>query len=822
MPFLKTLKKAISENLKLMALVLAILTFCILGFFINCSMTPNNLVTPSGILPNLREDIKKLAESHQQEFSTACSDWRFIDIVVAHLRQSQIWRYGYNCDLGDCGFVSPSQVAFYTGQGTPQEANQSTDSFPVNVVSCISSGPQVLWQVKINVPSRWKQDKSPQTTTPIEQSCPIPNKLSVIERVADRHQQALTDTDCANDYQEANYEFIDQVLEALRLNDRRFGYHCLQGDCRNLSYNEVAFYCGSSTPDSDSIKVGVVEVINPEDCEPDWLEQTQDILDAGYVTRWKYPRPGLTLGKDPDSTTTTTTTTTQGQLGQCDVPNRLSVASKVARDHPDLLAKSNNKAAKNWEFLEKLIEELRKENSRWGFYHRTQHNLQEASLDAIAYYCGEGDGNESSDLRFVDVISSSLDVYWGDTGHEDRAKPENGYWKYPRTGTAPPSEDSDEDNDMSDFAWNKVTFLRGTNVSGWRETSHIREVSVSQRGICIDHPKNGQWTGKVAINPKPGERALLLEGNHWIIVKKNERYYAATYDWIRDEGQKCKLVTGDLARIYEELGKGQIRVAPLNKNWKPKGGDVVGFMASGLARSQVRNEKERSNIQWYRLPSVDGQISGQMLGTFTGSENSFTPPSNTLPPTDNSSCQEVTKNLPYGQAQRGSACQNSQDYNILTFDMDGAVVCCQRTPKDGTCPSRYKKKDGNCFPDCGTAARLAGYTGVNHILTRKKKYPVDQRSFLRGGDKEEFISTCAGLNKIEQSDCGRDNVKGLRCRTGWKDFSFWDPYRFVISGSKSDIHDVTNENMCCVAGEPKDPVQLPCHAQEHKDASYCQ
>ena len=140
----------------------------------------------------------------------------------------------------------------------------------------------------------------------------------------------------------------------------------------------------------------------------------------------------------PPRTTTTTQrppTTTQrpnGRLGQCSVPNHFSIAQRVAGRYPGLLAKSNNKENKNWEFLEKLVEELRKADTKWGFYHRTQHNLQEASLDAVAYYCGTGNGNGSSDLRFVDVITSTLRISWQDEGHEARARPENGYWKYPR------------------------------------------------------------------------------------------------------------------------------------------------------------------------------------------------------------------------------------------------------------------------------------------------------------------------------------------------------------------------------------------------------
>ena len=140
-----------------------------------------------------------------------------------------------------------------------------------------------------------------------------------------------------------------------------------------------------------------------------------------------------------DATTSTASSTfnsnPSGPIGQCDAPDHRSVARQVFRDHPDLLAKANNKKNKNWEFLEVLVEELRKVDTKWGFYHRTEHNLQEASLDAVAYYCGTGDPvNGSSDLRFIDVISSKLELYWGADEDGSRAHPDKGYWKYPRLG----------------------------------------------------------------------------------------------------------------------------------------------------------------------------------------------------------------------------------------------------------------------------------------------------------------------------------------------------------------------------------------------------
>ncbi len=37
---------------------------------------------------------------------------------------------------------------------------------------------------------------------------------------------------------------------------------------------------------------------------------------------------------------------------------------------------------------------------------------------------------------------------------------------------------------------------------------------------------------------------------------------------------------------------------PRLMNWVPRSGEVFGFMASGLYRSQARNIEERSQIYW--------------------------------------------------------------------------------------------------------------------------------------------------------------------------------------------------------------------------------
>ena len=175
------------------------------------------------------------------------------------------------------------------------------------------------------------------------------------------------------------------------------------------------------------------------------------------------------------------------------------------------------------------------------------------------------------------------------------------------------------DTEVSDFAWSEVTWLRDQDVSGWEESSQITSVEVKSDGsICIDHTERGQW-------PSQEVEDVTVDGNPWIIVKLDGQYYASTYEWLRP-GQLCKFEQiGSLQAVYDDALAKHIKVSPLS-GWIPQGGEVVGFMVSGLARHQhtVPNIRKRTNIQWYRLPSVDGLIKGEMLHTTSGSGSSTT------------------------------------------------------------------------------------------------------------------------------------------------------------------------------------------------------
>ena len=126
-----------------------------------------------------------------------------------------------------------------------------------------------------------------------------------------------------------------------------------------------------------------------------------------------------------------------------------------------------------------------------------------------------------------------------------------------------------------------VTWLH-TNVSSWAETSQITRTSIGNPPICINHTKAGRWPVKDG-----------LEGNPWIFVHLNGRWYAATYEWL-SSGQTCKGIHAD--NIGSHIG-----IPPLS-SWRPKSGELVGLMVSARARSGGDTVSERSNVVMVRWP----------------------------------------------------------------------------------------------------------------------------------------------------------------------------------------------------------------------------
>jgi hypothetical protein len=134
----------------------------------------------------------------------------------------------------------------------------------------------------------------------------------------------------------------------------------------------------------------------------------------------------------------------------------------------------------------------------------------------------------------------------------------------------------------SDFSG--VVWLH-TNVSGWAQTANLSSVTVSSSQICLNHDKANEWPGVDHVG-------AFVNGNPWIFIRHDHKWYAATWEWMR-HGQTCKnrsSVAGD-----------HIKQNPF-WSFQPRSGACYGFMVSGLARDGTRNVHERSQVRKIQWP----------------------------------------------------------------------------------------------------------------------------------------------------------------------------------------------------------------------------
>ena len=121
-----------------------------------------------------------------------------------------------------------------------------------------------------------------------------------------------------------------------------------------------------------------------------------------------------------------------------------------------------------------------------------------------------------------------------------------------------------------------------TDVSSWPVTASL---SASVGGtINMPYSKARVWPAVDGVNANP-----------WVIVNMNGQWYAATFEWFRF-GQTSK----PKGVLDGSMGD-HIKVSPLNR-WRPRSGERFGLMVSGLARTKMRNVKERSNVVMVTWP----------------------------------------------------------------------------------------------------------------------------------------------------------------------------------------------------------------------------
>lgn len=149
-------------------------------------------------------------------------------------------------------------------------------------------------------------------------------------------------------------------------------------------------------------------------------------------------------------------------------------------------------------------------------------------------------------------------------------------------GGSAPSTQSPGDEVPSDF--DGVEWLHA-DVSGWRETGRLSSVRVSGDSITLDYDRARSWPG---VN----HAGAYVNANPWVFVYRDGRWYAATWEWLR---------RGQTTKSARSVAGDHIKKPPL-QSFRPKSGEVYGFMVSGLARDARRNVRERTQVLMYRWP----------------------------------------------------------------------------------------------------------------------------------------------------------------------------------------------------------------------------
>jgi hypothetical protein len=122
--------------------------------------------------------------------------------------------------------------------------------------------------------------------------------------------------------------------------------------------------------------------------------------------------PGSTT---PGSTENRTPDPADGE--RLPLPDMSGVVQQVASQYPDALRSSCQDHGGSWEFLDRVVDELRRHDTRWG-YNWKRGNVGDPSKDVVDYHWGAGGDENSTDVYIIDVVighcGDNPSPGWGD------------------------------------------------------------------------------------------------------------------------------------------------------------------------------------------------------------------------------------------------------------------------------------------------------------------------------------------------------------------------------------------------------------------------
>jgi hypothetical protein len=126
---------------------------------------------------------------------------------------------------------------------------------------------------------------------PPGQKLPLPNREQLIQDLADLNPQALGDS-CIEEG--GTWEFMDEAVRLLRLEDTRWGYNCKRGHCNEPSIDVIDYFwdAGDAQGKTEVYLIDIIGAVCPGGNQsPTWIDQTQVTADQGTIGRWIFPRP---------------------------------------------------------------------------------------------------------------------------------------------------------------------------------------------------------------------------------------------------------------------------------------------------------------------------------------------------------------------------------------------------------------------------------------------------------------------------------------------------------------------------------------------------
>ena len=477
--------------------------------------------------------------------------------------------------------------------------------------------------------------------------------------------------------------------------------------------------------------------------------------------------------------------------GTCGIPNRITIIDSLARQNSEAFNKAHvlnaekisNGSVENdderWEFMDRVVETLRSTDDGFG-YTCVNQNCEDISTSKLAYKCKTETAEDTTSSTTSSISTSTattnnnpLPDVGGGIGTVDILKSDGStQWEL-----------SDPDTDPQD---------------GWTYPRPGADPENPETLVSPPTPGGGVSTPPTDESGESGECSgdSNAPDSHLDIVKKvatkTGNLYKTSPDQFTQHVVEClKDVDSKWGRRNNSNGflSKDVVAYQIEGSEVPYSIDII--VNAGGSNPTLAWNVQRHNGQCGQTGGRWQEITGDCIVELEGHCTEAQRDSGDYETVDGKcypTCESFEdSNAPGVEIGTGDECEENESYNILPIEntveeKKESTKCCRKSSK-GICHPGYGLHNGNCHPQCATAAKLAGYT--NYF---------------------KYDNGCTGLGNIIgilcTEDCDDLNENG---HSNWKDFNFYDPYKFSSSNNIDNIDEVlldSDKNGCCVTGNP--------------------